>query len=115
ASARIEITAARDALQARLLGVMVRTERVGATARRDSMVEEHVVEGKVDARDVGHAVAVDRVRRAVGGQDIVEYWKSAPYLLSFMKGYDLVRRLDQHVHGIKGARRASEALMDAVS
>lgn len=109
-----DLTTARDALQERLLSVMVRTERVGDTAALDAMVEEHLVDGRVEPDDVGHALALDRLRRAAGSQDIIDYWKSAPYLLSFMKGYDLIRRLDQHTEGKEGSRPASDVLAQAV-
>ena len=102
AEARHELKAARDALQKRLLTVMVRTERVSATSRRDSMVEERIVSCAVGLADVAQAISLDRVRDAVGAQDIIEYWKSAPYLLSFMKGYDVINRLGKHVR--TGAR-----------
>jgi hypothetical protein len=112
--ARHELTAARDALQKRLLTVMVRTERVSATSRRDSMVEERVVSCAVGSADVAQAISLDRVRDAVDAQDMIEYWKSAPYLLSFMKSYDVIGRLAKHVRGKDGAQRARAPLLDAI-
>ena len=38
-------------------------------------------------------VAFDAVSRRLGSRDTVEYWKSAPYPLSFMQGYEVKRRL----------------------
>jgi len=112
--ANSELEVARDDLQKRLLRVMVRTERISDTSALDGMVEERPIEGEVEADDVAQAVALDRLRRVIGAPDIVEYWKSAPYLLSFMKGYELTRRLDEHAQGREGARPLPEALLHAV-
>jgi len=90
--------AVRDRLQRRLKKVMVRTERVPATRERDAMLHEPSVSTSLTAADLHRATALDKVTRAVGGAEALEYWKSAPYLLNFMKGYkfkeDLVGRLE---------------------
>ena len=49
--------------------------------------------GDVTAADARTFVAFDAVSRRLGAADPVEYWKSAPYPLSFMEGYDVKRRL----------------------
>jgi hypothetical protein len=89
-------TAARASIEARLRRVMVRTERVGKTAKRDSMVREPAVPTALRHEDVAQALAVDAVSREVGGGDQIDFWKSAPYLLNLMKDYQLkVRMKDQ--------------------
>lgn len=91
--------AVRDRLQRRLKKVMVRTERVPATRERDAMLHEPSVPTSLNAADLHRATALDKVTRAVGSAEALEYWKSAPYLLNFMKGYkfkeDLLDRLDR--------------------
>lgn len=87
------LRAARDDIEEHLRTVMVRTERVGSTARQDAMLEEPHVPARLAPKDLGQAMIADRVANAVGARDSIEYWKSAPYLLSFMKGYDLKHRL----------------------
>jgi len=109
------LIAARDAVQADLHRVMVRTERVASSTHRDAMVHEVLSKPAPHTADLLQAVAIDRVAQAVGARDIIEYWKSAPYLLSFMKGYDLKRRLDSHVQGHKEAKPGSDAMCSAVS
>jgi hypothetical protein len=79
----------RDRLQKRLRKVMVRTERVPATRDRDAMVSEPPIETTLLADDLHRASALDQLTRAIGAQEAIEYWKSAPYLLNFMKGYKL--------------------------
>jgi len=84
---------ARTAVESRLRRVMSRTERVGSTAGRDSMLVERASNAAVTVQDVSHAGALDRLSRALGTGDIIEYWKSSPYLLSFMEDYELKREL----------------------
>jgi len=91
----------RDRLQRRLRKVMVRTERVPATRDRDAMVHEPAVETTLEAADLHRASALDKLTRSIGVPEAIEYWKSAPYLLNFMKGYKLkekfTEQIDNHV------------------
>jgi hypothetical protein len=91
---RNDIETARNRLQESLLSVMCRTERVGMTRRLDAMVEDVVGRHLPTAADLDHAVVADRAARAVGAYEPIEYWKSAPYLLNFLRHYDLRRRID---------------------
>lgn len=87
----------RDRLQRRLRKVMVRTERVPATRDRDAMVREPLVKTSLIPQDLHRASALDNLTRAIGAQEAIEYWKSAPYLLNFMKGYKLKEQFYEHV------------------
>lgn len=87
----------RNRLQSRLRKVMLRTERVPSTRDRDAMVHEPVVETTLLAEDLHRAKALDQLTRAIGAQEAIEYWKSAPYLLNFMKGYKLKELFEAHV------------------
>lgn len=89
--------ASRERAEALLRRVMVRTERVSFTHRQDAMVVEPPTAAPLEPRDLRQAVVIDRVAAAVGARDPIEYWKSAPYLVSFMKGYELKHRL-QDLH-----------------
>ena len=88
----------RDRLQNRLRKVMVRTERVPATRNRDAMVQEPKVETTLQVEDLHRASALDQLVRAIGAPEAIEYWKSAPYLLNFMKGYKLKERFIEQVN-----------------
>ena len=85
---------ARESLRKNLLRVMCRTERVGMTHDRDSMLVESVAESNVRVEDLNQAAVAEKIARVVDAQDTIEYWKSGPYLLNFMKNYDLRRRFD---------------------
>jgi len=73
--------------------VMCRTERVGATADLDAMVHECREEVLVTAEDILEFRCIDRLSTALNVQDPIEFWRSSPYLLNFMKEYELKRRL----------------------
>ena len=66
--------------------VMVRTERLAASADRDGMLrlvpDRHV---HLTAADISSYLTVQQVARTLGQPDVLEYWKSAPYLLNFME------------------------------
>lgn len=86
---------ARNLLQSRLLNVMCRTERVGMTDQLDAMIVEKQQSAPLSPEDLTHAALVDRAARAIGAHDCIEYWKSGPYLLNFLKHYDLFKKIDR--------------------
>lgn len=87
-------TSARERVQRTLLRVMCRTERVGMTRKLDSMMAEPAMAAPVTAADLQQGLVADRAARALKAQDAIEYWKSSPYLLSYLKNYELRRKLD---------------------
>ncbi|MBM4287369.1 MAG: helicase [Deltaproteobacteria bacterium] len=90
-----ELEAGRQRLQAKLQRVMCRTERVGLTKKLDAMLVEHSLQAPLLPQDFGHAALVDRAGRIAAAGSTVEYWKSGPYLLNFLKDYELRRKLDK--------------------
>ena len=82
---RVEMT--KRAVEGSLRDVMARTERVAASDDRDAMVVEDRHTASVTASDVRQYIAADALFRAVGAQDPMPFWKSAPYLAHFMHGY----------------------------
>jgi hypothetical protein len=89
-----EVATARTALETRLRRVMCRTERVAMTARRDAMLAEPPRPAPIDVADLEQAALADRAVRALDAGDAIEYWKSSPYLLSFLRHYELRKKLD---------------------
>ena len=87
--------AAKAHVEAALCGVMARTERVPANEDRDAMVAEHNPQISVTAADVRQYLAADALFHTVGDRDPMPLWKSAPYLIHFMRGYKFNERLDE--------------------
>jgi hypothetical protein len=87
-----EVLRVRDELQDRLAQVMCRTERLAVDPGRNGMLRTVPAELELHAGDVTAYPRLQEVARAVGHHDTIEYWKSAPYLLSFMdESYSLKR------------------------
>ncbi|MEU5529304.1 helicase-related protein [Micromonospora chersina] len=106
----------RDWLRGLLLRVMCRTER--PMLGQDGMLREQLsLADDLDVPDVRSYVAMRKIAQAVGAPMTVEYWKSAPYFLNFLDGYQLgdkVRAaLDDRPHPEVPALLASAQLLDA--
>jgi hypothetical protein len=81
---------AKTALQQRLCRVMARTERLASSSNRGGMLLDATPgEASLHAVDVRAFLGAQRVADAVKQGDVVEYWKSAPYLFNFMDSYAL--------------------------
>ena len=80
-----------------LRAVMARTERVAASGDRDAMVAAPDVSTSIRASDVRQYLAADALFQAVGDRDPMPFWKSAPYLAHFMRGYKVNERLDSTI------------------
>jgi len=88
-----QIMAVRQKLEQCLRGVMCRTERLAVTADRSGMLKEIPSTATLESADVESYVALQGVARALDHHDTMEYWKSSPYLLSFMEHYSLKHNL----------------------
>jgi len=88
-----DVPAAKRDVESQLTSVMARTERVMASEERDAMVQEVGESLRLEATDVQQYVAADALFRAVGEYDPLVFWKSAPYLPHFMRGYKFNERL----------------------
>jgi len=98
-------------IEEELRKVMIRTEKLAQTPDRNGMVKEKKdVFCKVEIRDLESFVVVDRVAQEVGTSDMVEYWKSAPYLLNLMEDYDLKRKFDR----VRKKKEASRPLLELI-
>jgi hypothetical protein len=112
---RQEIMVVRQELERRLRGVMCRTERLSVTADRSGMLEDISLRPdrkpeKLEPADLRSYLALQRVARTLKQHDTMEYWKSSPYLLSFMDHYSLKQSLREGAQEpeIVAAFRAAE-------
>jgi hypothetical protein len=87
-------------LEGKLRRVMVRTERLSITPDRNGMLVERRPDGlRLDTAELESFTAIDGLARTLDAGDVLEYWKSAPYLLTFMDDYKLVRTLERAGEG----------------
>lgn len=92
-------------LEKALLKIMCRTERVETTQDHNAMLTEIERSASLSPVDLQHAATFDAVARCVKAGDPIEYWKSAPYLINFLKNYDLRRKLDAQLDAPPDALR----------
>ncbi len=91
---QVQCPSAKTSIEAILRRVMVRTERLAASADRNGMLAETLVaRDQVSAADLESYVDMDRIAQILGADDQVEYWKSAAYPLNLMDDYQLKREL----------------------
>ncbi|UWU19532.1 helicase-related protein (plasmid) [Rhizobium sullae] len=90
---RVHARFRRDRVQHILAKVIARTERVDSTDDRNALVKESKPELTIETEDLKEAKAIAHVAAIVGAPGIVEYWKSSPYLLNFMREYKLRQKL----------------------
>ncbi len=84
----------KNEIESDLRDVMIRTERLAHTPDRNGMIKEKKQEFcKVEINDLESFVLADKVAKILGSQDMVEFWKSAPYLLNLMDDYVFKKRL----------------------
>ena len=90
------VTMARDRLQQSLRKVMSRTERLAVSLNRDGMLSEIKSKGlPLEAADVTAWMELSEIGAALEVPVSVELWKSAPYLLNFMEGYQLSKAVEE--------------------
>lgn len=94
-------------LEQALLKVMCRTERVATTRDHNSMLCEIERSAPLKLADLQHAATVDAVAVCVKAGETIEYWKSAPYLINFLKHYELRHKLDAQLNAPSDALRGA--------
>jgi len=94
-AARANAAPLKHAIESRLKRVMCRTERVGVTRGRDAMVKDVPLALSLTPEDLADYACVDALAREAWANDVMEFWRSSPYLLNFMRedGYTFKRRL----------------------
>jgi len=91
-----KIIALRKSIEGRLRNIMVRTDRVNATDQRDAMIST-VTDPRVlpNTSDIVAYASLQKISVKLGQTDLLEYWRSAPYPLSFLSGYGLQALLEK--------------------
>lgn len=114
------VAAAADQVAEQLTRVMVRTERLASTEDHNGMlttIRDQVGAPSPDAfrQYVDAARVGDHLQRtgAVSTGDVLEYWKSAPYTLSYLGGHDYL--LSQKLFAKLEDKRQDEELLELLS
>jgi len=84
----------KNGIEKALLKVMCRTERIIATRDHNSMLKEIERVTPLEPADLGHAAMIDKVSTCIKAGEAIEYWKSAPYLINFLRHYELRKKMD---------------------
>lgn len=105
-----DVLAAKQDVERGLRSVMVRTERLAATEDRSGMLAEARIPARLEAPDAAAYVTVQKVADALGERDLVEYWKSAPYVLNYLDGYQVRDKLKAAAEDRKLAARVASVL-----
>lgn len=101
-------------LERQLCAVMVRTERLAVGSDRDGMLRDATMGSlELTVGDIAGYRSLHQVAGQLNQADPIEFWKSAPYLLSFMEGYQLKERLKEGQVHPPSARLIAEALRGA--
>jgi hypothetical protein len=81
---------AKTALEKRLRRVMARTERLASDVQRGGMLlDAPPAAASLKAADIRAFLGAQRIADVVEQGDVMEYWKSSPYLFNFMDTYAL--------------------------
>ncbi len=101
-------------MEKELRHVMARTERVGETAANDGMLQEITTAG------VGLSVPellayrdMQSLAKLLKQPNVMEYWKSSPYLLNFMDGYQFKKHFTDALDNPADHQAIAEILSDS--
>ena len=87
----------RARIESHLRRVMSRTERRGREAGGDPMLSIENMGADLQVDDVEAYLSARNIAARTDSPDVTEYWKSTPYLLSFMEQYRLAERVKNAV------------------
>jgi hypothetical protein len=80
----------KEQLERKLRKVMVRTERLSASEDRNGMLQQIVpTTPRLSQTDIKDYVTLQSIASMIDQPDVIEYWKTSPYLLNFMDDYKL--------------------------
>jgi len=68
-----------------LKNVIVRNERVKYTKNNDAMIKDQDDSLKLEKREIKQFLALNKLTEKMKLRSSIEYWKSSPYLISFME------------------------------
>ena len=99
AAAADRVAEHRARIESQLRRVMSRTERRGREAGGDPMLSIEDLGVDLRVGDVEAYLSARNIAAQTDSPDVMEYWKSTPYLRSFMEQYRLAERVKDAVEG----------------
>ncbi len=109
-----ELLGTKNEIEKRLRKIMVRTERLAATTNRDGMLKEMCPAGLgPEQLDLQGYLGTQGVATRLEQGDIMELWKSAPYLLNFMESYKLKESFEKNVVSSEKSAELRKALIQS--
>lgn len=78
----------KNNIESKLRKVITRTEKLSASIDRNGMLKEiKDIKYNVKSQDIKDYLSLNNLANITGDHDVMEYWKSSPYLLNFMDNY----------------------------
>lgn len=90
-----DLVALRERIEGVLRQVICRSERIRSGGDDGMLREVLQTDLELEPGDVHAFVRAEAVAKAVECASVLEYWKSAPYLLNFMDDYQLKRQVEE--------------------
>jgi hypothetical protein len=107
------LRALKTELESEFRRVMARTERLAVTPDRDGMLHQVATKPlEVTPDEATTYRGLGQMARLMEQADPVEYWKSSPYLLSFMEEYEIKRRFRRLVEDPGAAEGVGAVVRD---
>jgi hypothetical protein len=95
----LRLSALKQEIERRLRRVMCRTERVGGQGAGEMLREVPDQQAVLEVSDVRGFLRTQKLARHIDESQVLEYWKSAPYLLNFMERYKLKENFQYWLEG----------------
>ncbi|ALK34983.1 C-terminal helicase domain-containing protein [Burkholderia plantarii] len=105
------LTPVKARIEQTLRHVMCRTERVEATRRADAMVGDRLLVPRLHPGDLADFRMLEALARTLDEPDTIEYWKSSPYLLNFMRDYRFKTSLQDRI----ASQRTLSPILDVLA
>ncbi|ACN17508.1 DEAD/DEAH box helicase:helicase, C-terminal [Desulforapulum autotrophicum HRM2] len=95
----------KQKLETALRKTMVRTERITSMPGHDDMLTEiSNTSLGLPPSEIKAYLAMQTISGMIGQGEVIEYWKSAPYLLNFMDHYKFKEAFVQEINGSSNSR-----------
>lgn len=109
------LMAAKEKLESRLRLVMARTEKSGGIAGNDGMVADAKVSPTLEENDFVAYLETRKMAEILGEGEVIEFWKSAPFLFNFMDEYALKEAFKAacgNLELVRAVRNSTAALLN---